>query len=1270
MVRSIFVEKKQGFDIEAKKIYDDLKNNLKLENLKGLRLINRYFVENIGAEAFKKAKTEILSDPVCDIVWEDNLPQELLDEIENVFGIELLIGQYDQRSDSAEQCIKLIYPMENPKVRSGKIIYLQGELAYEEVERVKRYLINPVETREAELEIPKTLELEDIDIKREIVLDGFNSKSEEELAELKEIQGFAMSLEDIKVVQKYFKEEDRNPTMTELKVLDTYWSDHCRHTTFMTELTDVEFEQSPYGKVVKRAFSEYLEMRKELYGNKALVNGENGGRDINLMDIACIGSKYLQSKGIVDDLDISDEINACSIKTKAKIDGKVEDWVVMFKNETHNHPTEIEPFGGAATCLGGAIRDPLSGRVYVYQAMRVTGASDPTVPLNETLKGKLPQKVITQKASDGYSSYGNQIGLATGLVKEIYHPNFVAKRMEVGAVIGAAPFENIKREKPKKDDAIILLGGKTGRDGLGGATGSSKEHDLSSLEECGAEVQKGNPPVERDLQRFFRRKEASTLIKKCNDFGAGGVSVAIGELADSIDVFLNKIPKKYQGLSGMELAIAESQERMAVVVASQNVDEFIKIAEEENIEATVVAKVTDTGRFRMEFDGEYILDLKRSFLDSNGAKQRVQVKVEAEKTYPYNKEEILEQFENEFNSEIALKTLADLNNCSQRGLIEKFDSSIGGNSVFMGLGGKYQLTQPQGMVAKLPVLKGETDTVTIMTQGYDPYIAEKSPYHGAMMSVIDSVTKIVAIGGEYSKARLSFQEYFEKLTDENSWGKPLSALLGALRVQKELGTPAIGGKDSMSGTFMDINVPPTLISFAVAVGNAENIITPEFKKFNSKLILVDLYIDENGEPDFNQYRANMDKVARLIKDKKVLSAYALGKGGLFVGAFNMSVGNKIGFRLKNIEDKEIIADKYGAMLLEVEDGFAEKILDENFDWKQVGETIDGNIEVILKEGKIVTIPMKEAVETWEKPLENVFNTETKGYEKVEVENIAYEKRGRNKTALNILKGKKPEIVVPVFFGTNCEVDTQLAFEKAGGNVTKQIIRNLTPKAMEESIEQLAEKINNSNIVCIPGGFSGGDEPDGSAKFITAVFRNEKIKEAVHRLLNDRDGLMLGICNGFQALIKLGLVPYGEIRPLTDSSPTLTYNNIGRHQSKIVQTKISSVKSPWFADFNLGDIHSVPISHGEGRFIATENVLQELKANGQIATQYVGINGELTNSQDINPNGSIWNIEAITSKDGRVLGKMAHSERAGQNVHKNIYGNKEQNIFKAGVNYFK
>ncbi len=1266
MVKTVFVEKKKGFDVESQKLFADLKENLELKNLEEVRIINRYFVEHIGAEAFIKAKESVFSESNTDIVWEDTLPEEIANNIENTFAVELLTGQYDQRADSAEQCIKLISPSENPSVRSGKIIYLKGQLEYEEMEKVKRYLINPVESKEATLEVPTTLDLENISIEKEIIVKNFTNKSEEELEDFKEIQGFAMTLDDLKVIQQYFIEEKRQPTMTELKVVDTYWSDHCRHTTFMTELEDIQFDDSEYGKIVKRAFRDYLEMRKELYGNKALVNKANGGRDINLMDVAVIGSKYLQHKGIVDDIDISDEINACSIKVQADIDGEKQDWLVMFKNETHNHPTEIEPFGGAATCLGGAIRDPLSGRVYVYQAMRVTGAADPTVSIKETLKGKLPQKIITQKAADGYSSYGNQIGLATGLVQEIYHSNYVAKRMEVGAVVGAAPAENVRREKPVKGDVIVLLGGRTGRDGLGGATGSSKEHDLSSLEECGAEVQKGNPPVERNIQRLFRRKEATRLIKKCNDFGAGGVSVAIGELADSIDVALDKVPKKYQGLSGMELAISESQERMATVIAAKDVDEFIQLANEENIEATVVAKVTDTGRFRMSFDGEVILDLKRSFLDTNGASQRAKAKVVNENVV--EKEDVL------FTKEKALAILKDLNNCSQRGLIEKFDSTIGANTVLMPLGGKYQLTPSQCMVSKLPLVKGNTKTVTIMSNGYDPERAEQSPYHGALTSVIDSVTKIVVAGGEYSKVRLSFQEYFEKLTDEQSWGKPLAALLGALKVQKELGTPAIGGKDSMSGTFMDIKVPPALISFAVATGEADNIISPEFKNFGNKLILADLYLDKYGEPDFNDYRYNMDAITQLIKDKKVLSAYAVGQGGVFMSAIKMSVGNKIGFKLHGLNDEELIDKRYGTVLMEVEKENAEEIIEKNYGWKVVGETSLTGAEIYKKEGEIISIAMEEILENWDSTLEKVFPTEVKSSEKTKEHNkipsVSYKKRNVDKPSIILPKDVKPKVVVPVFFGTNCEMDTKRAFERAGGQVETQLIKTLNPKDMEESIDALAQKMKESQIICIPGGFSGGDEPDGSAKFITAVFRNEKIKEAVHELLNDRDGLMLGICNGFQALVKLGLVPYGEIRNLSDTAPTLTYNTIGRHQSKIVNTRVSSVKSPWFADFHVGDVHAVPISHGEGRFVASEEVLKDLLANGQIATQYVGVQGEFSTETNINPNGSIWNIEAITSPDGRVLGKMAHSERTGEAVHKNIYGNKNQDIFSAGIRYFK
>jgi len=1069
--------------------------------------------------------------------------------------------------------------------------------------------------------------------------------------------GFAMSDEDLLHVKKYFeREEKRDPTITELKVIDTYWSDHCRHTTFLTRLEQITIEEGATARVIREAFSEYLDMRNEVYGEKA------GSRDITLMDMACIGTKYLKYKGLVKDLDESDEINACSIRTKAVVDGNEEDWIVMFKNETHNHPTEIEPFGGAATCLGGAIRDPLSGRVYVYQAMRVTGSADPRTPVKDTLPGKLPQSKITKGAAAGYSSYGNQIGLATGQVSEIYHPGYVAKRMEVGAVIGAAPASNIRREAPVPGDVIILVGGRTGRDGCGGATGSSKEHTEESIFSCGAEVQKGNPPVERNIQRLFRKMETTRLIKKCNDFGAGGVSVAIGELADSLEVDLSKVAKKYEGLDGTELAISESQERMAVVVDKGDVDEFLRQAEQENLEAVAVAKVTDTGRFKMFWRGKCILDLSREFLDTNGVKQKANVSVKETVNY-----------ENKRNGQPLdlLLSLESLNCCLQKGLIERFDSTIGAATVLMPLGGAHQLTPALGMAAKLPVTSGETNTATLMTYGFDPEVSSVSPFHGALYAVIDSVTKQVAMGSEYGKVRLTFQEYFERLgANPESWGKPFAALLGALKVQKELGIPAIGGKDSMSGTFMDITVPPTLISFAVSVVDSEILISSELKALDSRLIYVKGRKDSDGVLDFVQYRKNMSHISSLIGKGKILASNTICQGGIFVSVAKMAIGNKVGVELKGVSEKELREADYGGLILQVSAEENMEQLFEGISYRVIGSTNGSKAMTVINGEKKQVYALDEVIEKMLAPLERIFPVRTSDFQSTEdrtpVEAFSYEKRNTKGPLVRIVR---PKILIPTFPGTNCEMDSKRAFEKAGGEPRIQLIRNLNEGQLIESINELEREIRTSQIIMLPGGFSGGDEPDGSAKFITAVFRNPKIMEAVQDLLENRDGLMLGICNGFQALIKLGLVPFGEIREMTKDSPTLTYNKIGRHVSCLVTTRIASVQSPWLSEVQVGDIHKIAVSHGEGRFIASRELIREMGAAGQIATQYVDFDGNPSMDIQFNPNYADYAIEGITSKDGRVFGKMGHSERIGRNLYKNVPGAFDQKIFKAGIDYF-
>ena len=1262
-IRMVFVEKKAGFNVESQILLKDFKDNLGIEALEDVRVLNKYILGDMEEEQYARTVNTILSEAPVDRVYEENFE---IGQDEIAFGVEYLPGQYDQRADSASECIMLLTEEEKVPVKSSKIIILKGNLNEKEIRKIKSYYINPVDSREVS-PLSKVLE-ENLEEPNEVqVLNGFLDLNEEGLKNFHRDKSLAMSLEDLKLIRDYFKSEDRNPTITEIKVIDTYWSDHCRHTTFETIIKDVYIEEGKYSEPIKKAYEDYKNSRAYVYGENL------NNKEVKLMDLATIAMKELRKRGKLDDLDVSEEINACSINIEIETDKGTEEYLLMFKNETHNHPTEIEPFGGAATCLGGAIRDPLSGRSYVYQAMRVTGSADPTVGICETLKGKLPQRKITLGAAHGYSSYGNQIGLATGQVSEIYHPNYAAKRMEVGAVIAATPKENVIRLKPSKGDIVILLGGRTGRDGIGGATGSSKEHTEESINQCGAEVQKGNAPTERKIQRLFRNKEVAQMIKRCNDFGAGGVSVAIGELCRGIDIDLNKVPKKYEGLDGTELAISESQERMAVVISSENADRFIKLSEEENLEATIVAEVTDTDRLRMNWKDKTIVDIKRSFLDTNGAKQEISLKVKSPSVYPY-------EVKNCDVKEEWLKSLRNLNVCSQKGLIERFDSTIGGGTVLMPLGGKYQLTPAEGMAAKIPVLGGESKDASLMTYGFNPYLGVWSPFHMAFYSVIESVTKIAAMGGDYKKVRLTFQEYFEKLLrDEEKWGKPFAALLGAYKAQMDLGLPAIGGKDSMSGSFGELNVPPTLVSFAVGLEKASRIISPEFKSIGSTLVLMKGEKLEDGTLEMHGFKNNLEKLYELIGEEKVISAYSLKFGGVSEGITKMSLGNRIGATLNNISKEELFGFNYGSLILEVKEGVN---LDDEFkgtNYKVIGSTIkDG---VIKCEEYDFEVSLKELEKAYEEKLEDVFKSKTEDKEGCVSDLINNDKDGANildngqvhieeKLKSKITRVEKPRVVIPVFPGTNCEYDCRRAFEKEGAEVSEVIIRNLNKEALIDSINMLKREIDKSQIIMLPGGFSAGDEPDGSAKFIATIFRNPKIKDSVMKLLNERDGLILGICNGFQALIKLGLLPYGKIIDIEEDMATLTYNNINRHMSSIVRTKITSKKSPWFNEVSLGEVHSIPISHGEGRFVAPEALIKELVENDQIATQYVDLEGNVAMNMPYNPNGSSLAIEGITSRDGRILGKMGHSERIGENLYKNIPGEFDQKLFKSGVDYFR
>ena len=1252
-VKRLLVEKREGFDLEAKALMKDLKDSLHIDCIDNLRLLNRYDIEGLSDEVCEYASKTIFSEPNLDIVYNENVEY---DKDAKVFAVEYLPGQYDQRADWAAQCVQIINEGQRPNINSAKLYILSGEIDDKLFDKIKSYIINPVDSREANLEKPATLEIK-TDIPTEVeTITGFIDFDKKELENFLNKQGLAMTIEDLEYIQEYFKnQEKRNPTITEIKVLDTYWSDHCRHTTFMTQIKNVEIEDGKFNEIIKETYSKYIQARNTLYIEKQ--------KDMCLMDIATIAVKELKNAGKLDDLDESEEINACSINIDVNVDRKIEKYLLMFKNETHNHPTEIEPFGGAATCLGGAIRDPLSGRSYVYQAMRVTGSADPRTSLEDTLHGKLMQKKITTEAANGYSSYGNQIGLTTGQVTEVYDEDFMAKRMEIGAVIAAVPKENVIRKRPEKGDIIILLGGKTGRDGCGGATGSSKEHSEESIETCGAEVQKGDAPNERKIQRFFRNKEVAQMIKRCNDFGAGGVSVAIGEIAESLDINLDLVPKKYDGLDGTELAISESQERMACAIDAENKDRFIELAGLENLQATHVATVTDTGYLRMFWNGKAIVDLNRAFLDTNGKKQQTNIhvpKVDEENTF-FNNGKIKadgETISDKFDS-----VLSDLNICSQKGLVEKFDNTIGSNTVLLPFGGKYQRTPIQGMVAKIPVLGGKTTTSSIMTFGYNPKIGKWSPFHGALYAVVESICKLVAVGGDYKTTRLTFQEYFEKLgKDSTKWGKPFSALLGAYYAQKEFGIPAIGGKDSMSGTFEHINVPPTLVSFAVNTVDAEYVVSQEFKKAGSVLAVIKTPRLENGIPDFDILKKNLDKIRELTQAKKVLASYALGYGGLGEAIAKMAFGNKIGFEVsKEVNTDKLFEPAYGNIALEMEE--TDLVLLEGLDYKVAGKTIEG--QYIEVDGYKVCLG--KIYKAYESTLEPIFPT--KAVEPTgEISNINFIVNEHQKSSLSIAQ---PKVFIPAFPGTNCEYDSARAFEDAGAKSSIKVFRNLNYANIEDSIETMVKEIESSQIVMIPGGFSAGDEPDGSAKFIATVFRNPKIAEAVNDLLTNRDGLMLGICNGFQALIKLGLVPYGEIKPFTaEDAPTITYNNIGRHQAKVVTTRIASNKSPWLANTQVGDLHSISISHGEGKFVTNKEIFDKLVANGQIATQYVDLDGNATYDIDYNPNGSFYAVEGITSLDGRILGKMGHSERIGKYTLKNIYGEKDQKIFESGVNYFK
>ena len=1266
-VRRVYVEKKPAFAVQAKDLRHELRKYLGVSGLTGVRVLIRYDVENISDDVFEKACKTVFAEPPVDTLYKESFEMA---ENARAFSVEFLPGQFDQRADSAVQCVKFLNEEEEPVIRSATTYVIEGEVSNEEFEAIKHHCINPVDSREIGMEKPETLVAKFEEPADVAILDGFQDMPEAELKKRYDSLNLAMTFKDFLHIQNYFKsEEHRDPSMTEIRVLDTYWSDHCRHTTFSTELKNVAFTDGYYREPIEGTYQKYLADRAEIFKGRE-------DKFVCLMDLALMAMRKLKKEGKLDDQEESDEINACSIVVPVEIDGKTEEWLVNFKNETHNHPTEIEPFGGAATCLGGAIRDPLSGRTYVYQAMRVTGAADPTVSVKETLKGKLPQKKLVREAAHGYSSYGNQIGLATGYVKEIYHPDYVAKRMEIGAVMGAAPRKDVKRMTSDPGDIIILLGGRTGRDGIGGATGSSKVHTEASIEVCGAEVQKGNAPTERKIQRMFRRPEVSRLIKKCNDFGAGGVSVAIGELADGLNIYLDKVPKKYAGLDGTEIAISESQERMAVVVDPKDVEEFLKYANEENLEAVEVAVVTESPRLVLIWRDKEIVNISRAFLDTNGAHQETDVKAEipSQENKYFTKPEVTDV------KEKWLSMLADLNCCSQKGLVEMFDSSIGAGSVLMPYGGKYQLTETQAMVAKLPVLEGKTDTVTMMSYGFDPYLSSWSPYHGAIYAVIESVSRIVAGGGDFSKIRFTFQEYFRRMTEDPArWSQPFLALLGAYDAQLGFGLPSIGGKDSMSGTFNEIDVPPTLVSFAVDVASDKTMITPELKKAGNKLVLLKIERDAYDLPDYEKIMDQYHKFFEDVKAGRIVSAYALDGNGLAAAVSKMAFGNHKGVKIDaQVAKEDLFVADFGSIVAEVP---ADKVAELTIAGVVVGEVED---DAVLSYGD-VKVTMEEALTAWKGTLEKVFKT-VSGAEKNDgpaPESIEAQQAADGGTidengcyhagSVYVCKHKvaKPRVFIPVFPGTNCEYDSTKAFERAGAEVDVKVFKNLTAEDIRDSVNIFAKAIDQAQIIMFPGGFSAGDEPDGSAKFFATAFQNAKMKEAVTRLLEDRDGLALGICNGFQALIKLGLVPYGKITGQTPDSPTLTYNTIGRHISKMVYTKVVTNKSPWLAQAELGATYCSPASHGEGRFVASEEWIKKLYENGQIATRYVDADGNVQlNDEEWNVNGSYYAIEGITSPDGRVLGKMAHAERRGDSVAINIFGEQDMKIFESGVAYFK
>lgn len=1259
-VKRIYVEKKEAFAVKAKELKEEIGSYLGITGVEQVREFIRYDVENLSEDTFETACRTVFSEPPVDVLYREEIP---VPANGHVFSVEFLPGQFDQRADSAVQCVKFLNESEEPIIRTAVTYLLVGDITEDELDRIKAYCINPVDSRETGMVKPETLETvyeEPADVK---IFDGFCDMNSSALRELYSSLNLAMTYRDFEHIQNYFRsEEHRNPSMTEIRVLDTYWSDHCRHTTFSTELKNITFEDGYYRSPIETTYQSYLDVREEI------VKGRKD-KFVCLMDLALMAMKKLKKDGKLQDLEESDEINACSIVVPVEIDGVTEEWLVSFKNETHNHPTEIEPFGGAATCLGGAIRDPLSGRSYVYQAMRVTGAADPTVPVSETLKGKLSQKKLVRGAASGYSSYGNQIGLATGYVKEIYHPDYVAKRMEIGAVMGAAPRKNVVRETSDPGDIIILLGGRTGRDGCGGATGSSKVHTESSIETCGAEVQKGNAPTERKIQRLFRREEVSRLIKKCNDFGAGGVSVAIGELADGLVINLDKVPKKYAGLDGTELAISESQERMAVVVDKKDVDKFLSYAAEENLEAVAVAEVTKVPRLVISWRGKEIVNISRAFLDTNGAHQETNVTV----NIPSEEDNYLkkmactkaqEALEHGDVKEAWLTLLSDLNVCSQKGLVEMFDSSIGAGSVLMPYGGKYQLTETQTMVAKLPVLHGKTNTVTMMSYGFDPYLSSWSPYHGAVYAVTESLARITAAGGDYRKVRFTFQEYFRRMTeDPERWSQPFAALLGAFDAQLGYELPSIGGKDSMSGTFNEIDVPPTLVSFAVDVVDYHDVITPELKQAGNKLIALPIEKDEYDLPVYEWVMELYGEVRDLIHEKKIVSAYALDSHGIAAAASKMAFGNKLGIAFDDeLDAEELFENMLGGILVETSEDITERLDEKDIDYIEVGQVTDSGAFT----WKDMELPVEEALDAWTGRLEKVFPTKAeKGTEAVASECYQAD-------SIYVCKNKvaKPTVFIPVFPGTNCEYDSAKAFHRAGANVITKVFRNLSAQDIRESVEVFEKAIDQSQIIMFPGGFSAGDEPDGSAKFFATAFRNEKLKEAVTRLLQERDGLALGICNGFQAMIKLGLVPYGEVVGQKEDSPTLTFNTINRHISRMVYTKVVSNKSPWLQEAELGKTYTSPASHGEGRFVAPKEWIDKLFANGQVATQYADPEGNVTMDEEWNVNGSYASIEGITSPDGRCFGKMAHVERRGTAVAVNIYGEQDLKIFESGVRYFR